>query len=41
MLRRSDPMPVTGAALVVVSWIWSVFAEVFMTLIVHSAVAAQ
>ena len=41
MLRRRNPIPVARAVLVVVWWVWLVFAEVFMTLIVHPAMAPQ
>jgi hypothetical protein len=41
MLRRRDPVPVAHAAPVVSSWTWSVFVEVFMALIVHSALVPQ
>jgi hypothetical protein len=40
-LRRREPVPVADAVHVVLSSIWSVFAEVFMTLIVHSAMVPQ
>ena len=41
MLRRSSPIPVVRAVLVVMSWFWLVFAEVFMALIVHPPMASQ
>lgn len=39
--RRQNPVGVVRAALVVVSWIWLVFVEVFMALIVYPAMTAQ
>jgi hypothetical protein len=41
MLRRRNPIPVARAVLVVVSWVGLVFAEVFMALIVHPAMASR
>ena len=41
MQRRRNPIPVARAVLVVVSWVWLVFVEVFMALIVHPATASQ
>jgi hypothetical protein len=41
MQRRRIPIPVGRAVLIVVSWVWLVFAEVFMALIVHPAMASQ
>ena len=38
---RRNPMAVARAVLVVVSWVWLVFVEVFMALIVHPAAASQ
>lgn len=41
MLRRRNSIPVARAVLVVVSWVWLVFAEVFTVLIVHPAMELQ
>ena len=41
MQRRRNPLAVARAVRVVVSWVWLVFAEVFMALIVHPAMASQ
>jgi hypothetical protein len=41
MVRRRNPIPLAPVVLVVVSWVWLVFVEVFMALILHPATAAQ
>jgi hypothetical protein len=41
MVRRRNPTGVVRPVIFVVVWIWLVFAEVFMTLIVQPTVAPQ
>jgi hypothetical protein len=41
IVRRQNPTGVGVALMFAVSWIWFVFSDVFMALIVHPARAAQ
>jgi hypothetical protein len=41
MLRHRKPIPLARAVFVVVSWVWLVFVDVFMALIVPAPMASQ